>query len=85
MMMKAAKTRFSGFGFIACARRTPQVVVTIVTPMTMRKAGTLTRPTVNGGLSGDAPARSRKPVTEGMAMTRPKPEAVPTARWIGTP
>ena len=42
MVMKAAKARFSGVGFIACASRTPQVVVTMVTPMTIRKAGRFT-------------------------------------------
>ena len=57
----------------------------IVTPITTTNAGTLTRPTVQGGRSGDPQPWSRKPITEGMAIISPKPEAVPTARWIGTP
>ena len=84
-MMKAAKARFSGFGFIAWARWTPQVVVTMVTPITMRNAGRLTRPMVSGGRPGAPQPCSRKPITEGMAIISPKPEAVPTARWIGMP
>ena len=51
-MMKPAKASFSGRGFIQWASRTPQVVVTSVTPITIRKAGRLTSPTVKGGRSG---------------------------------
>ena len=83
-MMKAAKASFSGRGFMAWARRTPQVVVISVTPITTRKAGRLTRPTVKGGRPGAPQPCSRKPITEGMAIISPNPEAVPTARWIGT-
>ena len=41
-----AKARFRGFGFIACASRTPQGVAISVVPMTTRNAGMLTAPTV---------------------------------------
>lgn len=84
-MMKTAKASLSGLGFIEWARRTPHVVVTIVTPITTRKAGMFTRPTVKGGRPGAPQPCSRKPMTDGMAIIRPKPDAVATARWIGWP
>lgn len=41
-VINAAKARFSGFGFIACASRTPNGVVTMVMATMIRKAGRLT-------------------------------------------
>ena len=80
IIIKIANNLLSGFGFIACAARTPKGVVKKVIKITTIKAIKLTDPMVKGGLNSEGMFKNKNPITDGKAIITPKPDAVAIAR-----